>query len=960
MKLKILLLSIVIPAIFLDCRSQSFSSINYSIEHGLPQSQVGAITQDGSGYLWVGTATGGLSRFDGKKFVNYTTGHGLLSPAIQCLSWTPERLWIGTARGLNTMVNGQISEHPFVPREEVKKILAHDTLMWAVLSDGGIYQLSGDSGKYYSEETGFTDRRVRDMEYDSMGMLWVLTTGGHVYNFDGEKFALYVTLPDSTTQSILPISNTQLLAGTRQGLITYNVENRDIKVIRTEVPRANIREIHMFDGELWLVMQNGLLWKQADEFKWIASQNGLTNVPVFQIFQDREGIIWAGTNVYGLFKFLRGPFRKLKFPPESFVDIITDIKQFEPGSVLVTTLGKGAFEIGLDFSIQPVTTPPSVRNISNAVMWNGKILLSSIERGILIKSGDTFEPIADQPTYASPPFFINTMNDELFVSDRKSLFSVRESGIEKIIADLFVFEIFQADTTLLLGTDNGLYEFVNGDAQKIKTGHQFDNQLITCLRSDKYGNLLVGTLGHGLWIFPGGRLDHQRPTRLLPVDHITFLFLDGNRIYCGTQRGICIFDYTPELKVVSQKWLNRNNGLLGIETVNETVLQPSFGQELWFGTVDGLFIYDTQEHYPIRSIPLLSITNVHVSGLPDSVQSPGWFKNASIKLPSNVTTLNFEFESVSLLMPDHAKYQYRLIGLSDRWSDPMEQTSIRFTNLAPGHYNFEVRAVNDIGLELDRQTLTFQILTPFWQTGWFRTLLVVLLVMAVWGIMHIRISRAMKVQVLVEQQNRQMRRELAKDFHDELGNHLASIISLLQVIAMKAHDLPDNLSKQFASLNRHANDLFFGTKDFIASIDPHHETLGWTMLYLGDFGEHIFSTTTITFGSPAVESWQNNLKVRSYYSRHLILIFKEAMTNALKHSGASEVNMKVSKSSSDLTIVLSDNGNGFDYGAGKISSVGLKSMEERARKIEAILLVQSSPKGTTITIKKENYAHWAS
>lgn len=959
MKLKVTFLSVIVVVVFGDCKSQSFSSINYNIEHGLPQSQVGAITQDGAGYLWVGTATGGLSRFDGKRFINYTIGHGLLSPAIQCLSWTPEKLWIGTSRGLNTMVNGQIFEHPFVPREGIKKLLAHDTLMWAVLSDGGIYQLSGDSGKYYSEETGFTDKRVRDMEYDSMGMLWVLTTGGHVYHFDGDKFSLYITLPDSTTRSILPISNSELLAGTSRGLITYHIEGSDINLVRTEVPRANIREIHMFDGELWLVMQNGLLWKQADEFKWISSRNGLTNVPVFQIFQDREGIIWAGTNVYGLFKFLRGPFRKLKFPPENFVDFITDIKQFEPGSVWVTTFGKGAFEIGSDFTIHPVKTPPPARNISNAVMWQDKILLASAEMGILIESGNTFEPVANQPAYSSPPFFIETKSDQVFVSDRKSLFAVRKSGIEKIIADLFVFEVFQTDTSLLLGTDNGLYEFVNGETQKIKTGHQFDNQMITCLLNDQYGNLLVGTLGHGLWIFPGGRLDHQRPTRLLPVDHITFMFLEGNRIYSGTQRGICIFDYTPELKVVSQKWLNRNNGLLGIETVNETVLQPSFGQELWFGTVDGLFIYDTQEHYPIRSMPILSITNVHVSGLPDSVQTPGWFKNTSIKLPANATTLNFEFESVSLLMPDHAKYQYRLIGLSDRWSDPMEQTSIRFTNLAPGHYNFEVRAVNDIGLELDRQTLTFQILTPFWQTGWFRTLLIALLVMAVWGIMHIRISRAMKVQVLAEQQNRQMRRELAKDFHDELGNHLASIISLLQVIAIKAPELPVNLKKHFESLNRHAHDLFFGTKDFIASIDPQHETLEWTMLYLGDFGEHIFSTTTITFGSPAVESWQNNLKVRSYYSRHLILIFKEAMTNALKHSGASEVNMKVSKSSSDLTITLSDNGNGFDYGAGKISSVGLKSMEERARKIEAILSVQSSTKGTVIMLKKENYAHWA-
>lgn len=958
--MKIIFASLVTLFIITDSSSQHFSSINYNIEHGLPQSQVTAIAQDHSGYLWVGTASGGLSRFDGKEFVNYTTGHGLLSPSIKSLSWANERLWVGTSRGLNTMAKGKISEHPFVPRIEIKKMLPRDTIVWATTSHGGIYQLTTNSGKYYAEATGFTDNPVLDMEYDSMGTLWILTTGGHVYHFEDDKFSFHVTLPDPTTQSILPLSKTLLLTGTSNGLITYQIDNQNIKLIRKEVPQANVREICLFDNELWLVVKNGLLWKQADEFIWLSSQNGFTNAPAFHIFQDREGIIWAGTTVYGLFKFLRGPFSKLAFHPTSFADVITDIKQFDSQSVLVTTLGKGAFEVGPDYTTKPLLLPPRVRNISNSAALKGEVLLASFEQGILVKSGATFKSLPDQPTYTSPPFFVGQDDDKLFVSDRQSLFTLRESHFEKIVDSLNVFLVYQIDSMLLLGTDNGLQQLINGRVKKIVTGHHLDHQMITDFHRDADGNILVGTLGHGLWIFPAGNLNHPAPIHLLPFDHITFIFSEQNRLYCGTQRGVCIFDFSTRLKVSSQKWLNRNNGLIGIETVNETVLKPSFGDKLWFGTMNGLYMYDTQEYYPIQSIPILSITNLHVSGLSDSVQSPGWFKNASIKLPASASTLNFEFESVSLLMPDHAKYQYRLIGLSDSWSDPMEQTSIRFTNLAPGHYNFEVRAVNDIGLELDRQTLTFQILTPFWQTWWFRTLIIALLVLAVWGVVRFRISRAMQVQALEEQQNRQMRRELAKDFHDELGNHLASIISLLQVIAMKAHDLPDNLSKQFASLNRHANDLFFGTKDFIASIDPHHETLGWTMLYLGDFGEHIFSTTTITFGSPAVESWQNNLKVRSYYSRHLILIFKEAMTNALKHSGASEVNMKVSKSSSDLTIVLSDNGNGFDYGAGKISSVGLKSMEERARKIEAILLVQSSPIGTTITIKKENYAHWAS
>ena len=160
-------------------------------------------------------------------------------------------------------------------------------------------------------------------------------------------------------------------------------------------------------------------------------------------------------------------------------------------------------------------------------------------------------------------------------------------------------------------------------------------------------------------------------------------------------------------------------------------------------------------------------------------------------------------------------------------------------------------------------------------------------------------------------------------------------------------------------MDRHAQELFFGTKDFIASIDPQHETLEWTLLYLRDFGEQLYSGTAIAFGFASTEPWQQALQVRAYFSRHLILIFKEAMTNALKHSGATEVTFFVSKAGSDLTLNITDNGKGFNEGSEAASAVGFKSMRERAKKIDAMLMIQSSEKGTTITIKKEDYAHWA-
>ena len=85
--------------------TQQYNFINYSIEDGLAQSQVGAICQDKDGFVWIGTL-GGLSKFDGINFTNYSTKDGLLNNQINAIyrdSW--DKLWFGTQGGV-TVYNG--------------------------------------------------------------------------------------------------------------------------------------------------------------------------------------------------------------------------------------------------------------------------------------------------------------------------------------------------------------------------------------------------------------------------------------------------------------------------------------------------------------------------------------------------------------------------------------------------------------------------------------------------------------------------------------------------------------------------------------------------------------------------------------------------------------------------------------------------------------------------------------
>jgi len=73
----------------------------YTLEDGLPQSQVYDIAQDEKGFLWMGTQGGGLANFDGNTFAVWNESHGLLSNYIHALYPKNDSLFIGSKRGLS-------------------------------------------------------------------------------------------------------------------------------------------------------------------------------------------------------------------------------------------------------------------------------------------------------------------------------------------------------------------------------------------------------------------------------------------------------------------------------------------------------------------------------------------------------------------------------------------------------------------------------------------------------------------------------------------------------------------------------------------------------------------------------------------------------------------------------------------------------------------------------------------
>ena len=196
---------------------------------------------------------------------------------------------------------------------------------------------------------------------------------------------------------------------------------------------------------------------------------------------------------------------------------------------------------------------------------------------------------------------------------------------------------------------------------------------------------------------------------------------------------------------------------------------------------------------------------------------------------------------------------------------------------------------------------------------------------------------------------RRIRKQIARDFHDEMGNKLAAITLNSNVLKNQLSDVDERIFSTLAKIERNSSSLYQNSRDFIWSIDSKSDNLIEVFTYIKDFAEDLLYTTDISFN---VESeGLTDFTLPPSYSRHIVLLLKEAFTNAYKSSSATRLDLKFRFENKQLTILLLDNGVGFDSETTKKGN-GLLSMVERAKKIGAQLEINSAVgTGTEIILK---------
>lgn len=422
--------------------------------------------------------------------------------------------------------------------------------------------------------------------------------------------------------------------------------------------------------------------------------------------------------------------------------------------------------------------------------------------------------------------------------------------------------------------------------------------------------------------------------RGLVNSHISSIYKENqNKLWLVTDGGLSCFDISLETFTN----FTAKDGL-PVQYPTSKFFYDPLQKRLYNGGKGILFYFEPGNIYTSQRLPKTIITGVLVNG-----KSFPYGKNmATFNAKQNDITI--QFTAVDLTNGPSSVYEYKLVGEDTGWVRAGNMRQINFSHLAAGKYTFLVRASNN-GNNWSSETasLSFLIKAPFTKTGWFYGLLVLFMGGIFYALYRFRVGQLKKTE--------QIRREISRNLHDEVGSTLTNI-SLGTLLAKKQLQKEGAVSHILERIYEDSQHVSESMREIVWSINPKIYTVGETFPRMLHYASELLEARNIELGvemSPAID----HLKIPMQQRRDLYLIFKEAVNNLAKYSRATKAMIKFQMQENNLVMIIADDGAGFNTSISG-SGDGLKNMQERAETHHWKLSIESATgNGTTITLRTQ-------
>ena len=687
----------------------------YTVFDGLAGMQVEDIYQDQRGLLWIATADGGVSRFDGAHFDTFGLSDGLPSLTVMSIAEDQDgRLLFGTLGGGLAAYDGRgfqvyTTEHG-LPSNDIMSLQPQADGSTRLLTGVGIgWFAEGQCVEHVTEIAGQPIGRVFDMATDAAGTTWLATLMRGVISLDGRRMSTgngAMQWPWKFAQDAFGLLWIAFrYVGTEAVIGRYDPDSQQLDLINADAAIEGMEAVNhgtrhvRLDGRgrLWIA-RRGVLMYDGDD--WHSFSAGLPDVHFSDArltYEDREGNIWVGLWGGGLV-FCDPVSVQLYTEADGLPDReVHQLSEDHQGRVWIGTMG------GLacleDGRIRPVETGHRVSAL--AIDREGQVWCGSPEGKVIKGVGKEAQVIEVAKDHNA--------EEIMLYPDQEGRIRVGtyDGHLGRIEDDRFIAEkqgptncrvaMQDSEGTLWIGrygATPALYynkggHFHASDMAGIETvGY------VSAL-CDYEGTLWIGT-ANGLFAFDYQAKEVRRFTADqgdLSVNGILALVADPQQecLWMGTSGG-------GVMKYDGRVFQSIRLGKSTLENIVEAILRDSRGR-LWFGTRAGLIAYQ-----PGDTPPGIVIRQVMAGRLLEMPQA--------VSCPDSTPEIQFRFQGLSFRSgAEQMRYSHRLVGHgpAEEWSAFTSANRVSYNRVPAGQFRFEVRALDRDGLMSEVASLDVQV-----------------------------------------------------------------------------------------------------------------------------------------------------------------------------------------------------------------------------------------------------------
>ncbi len=775
--------------------------INLGIEDGLSQATVNCIVQDKKGFIWIGTQDG-LNRYDGYRVVSFIHKPDDMTSLSnnyvnQVIIDHQDDLWILTPSGLDKFdYQTEKFIHYPMPTNTQSKTLYYWSMqsgnndnIWITTSDGLIeFNQKTEKFHYFSsgQEYGLSTNNTYHTVTVSKENILVTTDNG-LYNFDHNNNKYHpVPLPQTIDSKqnarincISNIVNDLYFLCSENGIYVfyqnqyYFISNQNLG-IRARTSKILIGE----KNELWIATLDGLYLKQIDRENLFSSLSETINLllkeqNITELYQDKNKVLWIGTNINGAFKLLPLAHSFLHFSSQSNANtklasnVVISISQSPLGDVWVGDTQGG-------ITIVSNNTSQKTFNLKNNrgenfhhnildIEFDGDSIWIANAQGIT-RANTTFEAqetfnLYDQSgqhkTYATQVF--KTPDGKLWLTGLKSglnLYNRKNKKFEPIVpqnwthqfpfAEYTYIAIVKGNYIWMAGYKGTLYQYdFRNNIGKTYPTHEIQNPRQSV--SQVYG-LTFDKLDH-LWVTGVGGIGRFFPeeekfeyfSKLSSITSQSFYsIVSDDSGYLWTTPSDKLIRIDPkDFSILS---FDKTMGMPIVE-FSPALLKQNNGK-IWAGGLNGLIQFQPKNIMQPANDVIPQLTGIELMhSSPETNQQTIWKRYPVTQEKANPvpaqsphlsfppeTSIKFNFSILDYSRSASIRYRYKLQGFEQRWQLIQESLpQAIYTKLPHGKYQFEVStSVDGDNWSQPHLLAKLEIQPYFWQTTLFNLSLLIL------------------------------------------------------------------------------------------------------------------------------------------------------------------------------------------------------------------------------------------